>query len=70
MTDNALPLIIECDELVHQLDNNNILVVDLSKAEVWNQVHIPGSVHLNYGSIVRIEKPVMGRRIMFAPPSK
>jgi thiosulfate/3-mercaptopyruvate sulfurtransferase len=60
MTNNALPLIIECDELVKQLDNDNILVVDLSKPEVWKQVHIPGSVHLNYSSIVRIEKPMMG----------
>lgn len=60
MTSNALPLIIECDELVKQLDNNDILVVDLSKPQVWKQAHIPGSVHLNYGSIVRIEKPIMG----------
>lgn len=60
MNNHALPLIIECDELVKQLQNDNILVVDLSKPEVWKQAHIPGAAHLNYGSIVRIEKPVMG----------
>lgn len=60
MTNNVLPLIIECDELVTQLDNNNILIIDLSRPEVWKQAHIPGSAHLNYSSIVRIEKPIMG----------
>lgn len=57
---HALPLIIECDELIKHLNNHDILVVDLSKPEVWKQAHIPGAAHLNYSSIVRIEKPVMG----------
>lgn len=60
MNKSTLPLIIECDELVNLLSNENILVVDLSRPETWKQAHIPGAVHLNYGSIVRIEKPVMG----------
>ena len=60
MTSTNLPLIIECDELHGQLENPDILVIDLSNPEVWKQAHIPGAAHLNYGSIVRIEKPRMG----------
>ncbi len=60
MSSNTLPLIIECNELVTQLDNKDLLIIDLSNPSVWKQAHIPGAAHLNYGSIVRINKPVMG----------
>ena len=60
MNSSALPLIIECHELVKYLNNHNVLIVDLSNPSVWKQSHIPGAAHLNYSSIVRIEKPTMG----------
>ncbi|MFV2003967.1 MAG: sulfurtransferase [Gammaproteobacteria bacterium] len=51
---------IEPDELEALSDNKNIIIVDLCKAKQYAQAHIPGSHFVNYGDIVKIDKPVMG----------
>jgi len=57
----SLPLLLEPAELAGMLDSlDGVLLVDLSKAENHAQYHIPGAVHLDYGSIIRMDKPVMG----------
>lgn len=55
-----LPLIVEPEELEHQLGQEAILVVDLCKPEIYAQSHIPGAVHLDYAQIVAVNRPVMG----------
>lgn len=60
MTAPLLPLIVEADELEAKLGTANLLVVDLSRPEVYAQYHIPGAVHLDYAKIVRQAPPVMG----------
>jgi len=55
-----LPLIIEANALEKHLQDNNIVIVDLSKKETWAQTHIPGAVYLEYPRILHVEKPVMG----------
>jgi len=56
-----LPLLLEPATLAGMLgQRDDVLLVDLSKAENHAQYHIPGSVHLDYGSIIRMDKPVMG----------
>jgi len=60
MPNSTLPLILEPSELEKHLGDKNLLIVDLSKDETYQQAHIPGAVHLQYPRIVRIEKPVMG----------
>lgn len=55
-----LPLIIEPDELEKNLGKENIAVVDLSKADVYTQAHIPGALHLDYPQILLKKPPVMG----------
>lgn len=56
-----LPLLLEPAELAGLLGSrNDLLLVDLSKAETHAQYHLPGSVHLDYGRIMRMEKPRMG----------
>jgi len=55
-----LPLIVEPEELEHQLGQEAILVVDLCKPEIYAQSRIPGAVHLDYAQIVAVNRPVMG----------
>jgi thiosulfate/3-mercaptopyruvate sulfurtransferase len=55
------PLLLEPAELAGMLGQRaDLLLVDLSKAENHARYHIPGSVHLDYGRIVHMDKPVMG----------
>ena len=49
---NLLPLLIEPETLEHHLGDDDILVVDLSKADTYRQLHVPGAVFLDYGRIV------------------
>lgn len=37
-----------------------MVIVDLSKPEIYQQAHIAGAVHMDYGTIVRIEPPRFG----------
>lgn len=60
MSTPALPLIVEPAQLAQHLDDDRILIVDLSKPEVYAQSHIPGAVHLDYAQIVTAQPPVMG----------
>lgn len=53
-------LVLEPQEFVNQLNQDNLVLVDLSKPEIYTQAHIEGAVHMDYASIVRNEKPVFG----------
>jgi thiosulfate/3-mercaptopyruvate sulfurtransferase len=60
MNADNLPLLIEADQLKTILSQDDILVVDLSKASTYAQLHIPGAVHLEYSSLVTEKKPAQG----------
>ncbi|HEY5604640.1 MAG TPA: sulfurtransferase [Gammaproteobacteria bacterium] len=60
MNDTRLPLLIEPAQLQPVLQQPNILIVDLCKAETYLQAHVPGAVHLDYSRIVTALPPVMG----------
>ncbi len=53
-------LVIEPEELERLLDDPSIVVVDLCKAKQYKKGHIPGAHFVNYGDIIRAEKPMMG----------
>ena len=55
-----LPLLIEPDILEKSLSCDNILIVDLSKADTYRKLHIPGAVHLDYVHLTAGRRPVMG----------
>lgn len=42
-----LPLIVEPDELEQQLGNPRLLIVDLCLPEIYEDLHVPGAVHLD-----------------------
>ena len=48
----TLPLIIEADTLYNHLDDENLIIIDLSIPGAYKEGHIPGAIHVNYPSIV------------------
>ncbi len=55
-----LPLIVEPERLAESLDAENLLVVDLCKAETSASAQVPGAVRLDYASVVASRNPVAG----------
>jgi len=55
-----LPLIVSSKKLAGCLEHPGLLLVDLCSPEVAAACHLPGAIYVEYGKIVRIEKPVMG----------
>ncbi|NIR59214.1 MAG: sulfurtransferase [Gammaproteobacteria bacterium] len=60
MTEAMLPLIVEPEALEACLGRPGLLVVDLSKPETYAQMHVPGAVHLDYGSLNARRPPALG----------
>jgi thiosulfate/3-mercaptopyruvate sulfurtransferase len=56
----ALPLLIEPAALRPRLGEENLRVVDLCKDTTYQQLHIPGAVHLPYAQIVASSHPAHG----------
>ena len=55
-----LPFIVEPEQLHSLLDAPWLRVVDLSKASVHGDFHIPGALFLEYGELVRSRQPTHG----------
>ena len=51
---------IEPDELEAIRGNDNLVIIDLCKAEQYAKAHIPDALFVNYMDIVEIDKPIMG----------
>ncbi len=56
-----LSLIIEPSELVENLDLKDLLIIDLSKRDVFEKVHIPGAVHVDPAEIISGKPPAPGK---------
>lgn len=57
----SLPLVISAEQLQSCLHQPDLLVLDLSSAERYQQGHIPGAVHLDPARLLRGEGPVPNR---------
>lgn len=55
-----LPMLLEPPELAENLDDPDLLIVDLSRGQVYDQAHVPGAIHLDFTSLVRGTQPVPG----------
>jgi thiosulfate/3-mercaptopyruvate sulfurtransferase len=55
-----LPLLLEPAELARHLDDDNLLIVDLSKDQVHDQAHVPGAVHLDFKRLLAGTQPAPG----------
>ncbi len=47
-----LDLIIEPESLAAVLKNEELLIIDVSQASTYQQVHVPGAVHVNPSELV------------------
>ncbi len=57
---SELPLLIEPEALRPLLGQPELLVLDLCRDSTYQQLHIPGALHVSYGEIVASEPPVHG----------
>lgn len=60
MNQSRYPLLIDGEALQSAIDDPDILVVDLSRAPVYLQQHIPGAVNLEIGMLMAGQPPIMG----------
>ena len=56
-----LSLIIEPSELRENLNLEGLLIVDLSKREVFEKIHIPGAIHVEPREIISGTPPAPGK---------
>jgi len=56
----ALPLVIEPEELNAILNNENLVIADLSPHKQYLQAHIPNAIFIDYGHIVGMNQPYTG----------
>lgn len=60
MNPHLLPLLVDAATLRQQLGQTEVMIVDLSQADMYRQYHVPGALHLEYGRIVTHRPPRMG----------
>lgn len=53
-----LPLVISAAELQSHLNADNLLILDLSSADIYAAGHVPGAVHMDATRLLRGEGPV------------
>jgi len=58
---SLLPLLTEPAELEASLDHPDLMIVDLSQAQTWQKIHIPGAVHLNPAELLCGIAPAHGK---------
>lgn len=60
MIEDLLPRLMEPETLHTMEPRPDVLVVDLCRASVYQELHVPGAVFLDYGRIVADRRPVAG----------
>ena len=61
MNKNILPLVVEAEELETVLNNKDLVIIDLSRDQVYQQAHIPGALFLDFKTLVCGEQPASGK---------
>jgi len=56
-----LPLLLDAQQLLDNLNNPSLLIVDLCKKSVYQQAHIPNAVWVNTRDLVAGELPATGK---------
>ena len=55
-----LPLLLEPAELGQHLDDDKLLIIDLSKPAIYVQAHVPGAIHLDFKRLQSGAQPAPG----------
>lgn len=54
------PLLLEPEDLLPHLNDDNLLIIDQSKADTYLNAHIPGAIHLDFKDLQLGQKPTPG----------
>lgn len=54
------PLLLEPEDLLPHLNDENLLIIDQSKADTYLNAHIPGAIHLDFKDLQLGQKPTPG----------
>lgn len=60
-SDRVLPRVIEPETLQPLLGDRRILIIDLSRRELYDQAHVPGAIHVATRELVAGTKPATGK---------
>jgi thiosulfate/3-mercaptopyruvate sulfurtransferase len=60
VTEPLLPLLVEPAQLEPKLGLPGLLLVDLSRPEVYAQAHLPGAIPVDYATLNAAAPPAMG----------
>jgi thiosulfate/3-mercaptopyruvate sulfurtransferase len=55
------PILLEPDALEAMLDDPDLLIVDLCQVQNWQQLHLPGAVHVDPNELVSGIRPAVGK---------
>ncbi len=56
-----LPLILEATDLQAILPDPSLLIVDLCRTETYQNMHLPGALHVNPSELVSGQRPAVGK---------
>ena len=56
-----LPALIEPEVLAENLDDDRLMIIDLSSDENYARFHLPGAIHVNPAELVSGVKPAVGK---------
>ena len=57
---SPLPLLLAPQQLAARLGTDKLLIIDLSKRQVYEQAHVPGALHLDFKRLLRGSQPAPG----------
>lgn len=60
VSEHRTPWVMPVDELASCIDNDDVVIIDMSRSHVYGRNHIPGAIHLDYGRVICNRPPVMG----------
>ena len=60
MSKLMLPRLLEPLQLESMLGDDRLIIVDLSALEVYEDVHVPGALHLDYSDLLSNSPPAVG----------
>lgn len=55
-----LPMLLSPQDLASHIGDRDLLIIDLGKAQVYEQAHVPGAVHLDFPLLMRGGQPAPG----------
>jgi len=56
-----LPILLQPEDLLPHLHDDNLVIIDLCREEIYQQFHLPGAIHVSPAELVAGTKPATGK---------